>query len=95
MNLWIDIKRDALVEVIKKVDLVSINDGEARLFADTPNLINAARAIQELGPKAVVIKRGEYGALFVFPKIKFFQLRLYLSKSLMIPLVLVIVLQVV
>lgn len=63
MNLWINIKKESLAKTIKLVNLVTINEGEARLFAGTPNLVKAAKDIQALGPKTVVIKQGEYGAL--------------------------------
>lgn len=66
MNLWIDIKKDSLIETIKMVDLVTINEGEARLLTNEPNLVKAARLVQKMGPKVVVIKRGEYGALMFF-----------------------------
>lgn len=62
MNYWISSKRAALAEVMRLVDVVLINEAEARQFADTYNLPAAARAILELGPRAVVIKKGEYGA---------------------------------
>jgi len=65
MNFWIQGKRDALVRVLREVDVVTINDGEARQLADEPNLIKAARKIAALGPRTVVIKRGEYGALLL------------------------------
>jgi sugar/nucleoside kinase (ribokinase family) len=62
MNFWIDSMKDAVIETIKVVDCVIINDAEARQLADVPNVITAAKKILDLGPKAVVIKRGEYGA---------------------------------
>jgi sugar/nucleoside kinase (ribokinase family) len=65
MNFWIQGKREALVRVLREVDVVTINDGEARQLADEPNLIKAARKIAALGPRTVVIKRGEYGALLL------------------------------
>ena len=65
MNFWIQGKRDALLRVLARVDALLINDGEARMLAGEANLIKAARAILELGPRMVVIKRGEYGALMV------------------------------
>ena len=65
MNFWIQGKRDALLRVLREVDLVTINDGEARQLADEPNLIKAARKIAALGPRTVVVKRGEYGALLL------------------------------
>jgi sugar/nucleoside kinase (ribokinase family) len=66
MNLWIDTERDALEEVIGKVDLLFLNDAEIRMFAREPNLVKAARTVMRLGPGVVVAKQGEYGAsLFV------------------------------
>ncbi|HEX8252536.1 MAG TPA: PfkB family carbohydrate kinase [Thermoanaerobaculia bacterium] len=65
MNLWIDIKRDALERVIREVDLVIINEAEVRMFTKEPNLVKGARQILELGPQTLVIKRGEYGVLMV------------------------------
>lgn len=61
MNFWISIKKDKLLEVLKKVDLVLINEGEAKMLTGAPNAISAAPMITAMGPKAVVIKRGEYG----------------------------------
>ena len=63
MNYWIQNKRDELVEVIKKVDVLLMNDMEIRQFMNMPNLIAAARKILKLGVKHVVIKKGEHGAL--------------------------------
>ncbi|EKD41646.1 MAG: hypothetical protein ACD_73C00604G0002 [uncultured bacterium] len=63
MNFWIQGKRDALVEVMKEIDLITINEGEARLLTKQSNLLKAARQIREMGPKTIVIKQGEYGAL--------------------------------
>jgi sugar/nucleoside kinase (ribokinase family) len=65
MNFWIQGKRDELLRVLAEVDLVTINDAEARQLAREPNLVKAARAIAAMGPKTVVVKRGEYGALMV------------------------------
>ncbi len=62
MNFWITSMKDALIETIKVVDCIIINDAEARQLTDEPNIHKAARAIMDLGLKAVVIKRGEYGA---------------------------------
>ncbi|UXR64759.1 MULTISPECIES: PfkB family carbohydrate kinase [Bdellovibrio] len=61
MNFWISIKKDKLIDVLKKVDLVLINEGEAKMLTGAANAISAAPLITALGPKAVVIKRGEYG----------------------------------
>jgi sugar/nucleoside kinase (ribokinase family) len=62
MNLWIDIARDSLLEAIKGVNVVIINDAEARQLTGEPNLIKAARKILTWGPQALIVKRGEYGA---------------------------------
>lgn len=63
MDFWIRNKRDALHEVIKRVDVVLMNDGEARQFMETPNIPIAASRLLELGARAVIIKKGEHGAL--------------------------------
>jgi sugar/nucleoside kinase (ribokinase family) len=65
MNFWIQGRREDLVRVLREVDVVTINDAEARQLAGEPNLIRAARAIAGMGPKTVVVKRGEYGALML------------------------------
>jgi sugar/nucleoside kinase (ribokinase family) len=65
MNFWIQGKRDALVRVLGEVDVITINDAEARQLAREPNLVKAARAIAGMGPKTVVVKRGEYGAVMI------------------------------
>src|SRR3989442_8884915 len=62
MNLWIETTRDSLQKTIAVVDLVIINDAEARQLADEPNLIKAARKILSWGPRSLIVKRGEYGA---------------------------------
>ncbi|MBC8030059.1 MAG: sugar kinase [Pyrinomonadaceae bacterium] len=62
MNLWIDIARESLLKTIKGVDVVIINDAEARQLTEIPNLMKAARTILSWGPKALIVKRGEYGA---------------------------------
>ncbi|HWU44922.1 MAG TPA: PfkB family carbohydrate kinase, partial [Bdellovibrio sp.] len=61
MNFWISIKKEKLIEVLKKVNLVLINEGEAKMLTGAANAIAAAPMITALGPQAVVIKRGEYG----------------------------------
>ena len=63
MNLWIDIARDELVKTLSNVDVLTINDEEARQLSGVDNLVKAAREILKLGPRNLVIKRGEYGAL--------------------------------
>ncbi|HVF48168.1 MAG TPA: PfkB family carbohydrate kinase [Pyrinomonadaceae bacterium] len=62
MNYWISSVKDELVETIRVVDCLIINDAEARQLTDEPNIHKAARKIMALGPIAVVLKRGEYGA---------------------------------
>jgi sugar/nucleoside kinase (ribokinase family) len=62
MNFWISSMKDAVIETIKVVDCVIINDAEARQLTEEPNIHKAARKIMDHGLKAVVIKRGEYGA---------------------------------
>ncbi len=63
MNLWIKLKPEVLKRVLQRVDFLFINDGEARQYANTPSLIRAGRILQGWGPKYVVIKKGEHGAL--------------------------------
>jgi sugar/nucleoside kinase (ribokinase family) len=65
MNYWISSKKDALERVLRKVDLLVINEGEVRQFTGEVNLVKGARQILELGPKTLVIKRGEYGVLMI------------------------------
>ena len=63
MNFWIEGKKESLLETLKFVDILLINDGEARELSGEPNLVRAARTILSFGPKTLIIKRGEYGAL--------------------------------
>ncbi len=65
MNLWIDIARDSLVAAIGEIDCLLLNDAEIRMLTNEPNLIKAARAVMEMGPRIVVAKRGEYGAVLI------------------------------
>lgn len=67
MDLWINIARPRLLELMSKVDLFVINEDETKLFVDTSNLIKAGRKLLELGPKYVVVKKGEHGALLFGP----------------------------
>jgi len=67
MDLWINIARDRLLDLMKEVDLFVINEDESKLFVDTSNLINAGRKLQAMGPKYVVVKKGEHGALLFGP----------------------------
>lgn len=63
MNFWIDGALDALKETLKKIDLLVINDSEARELAGEPNLLKAAEIVRGMGPQALIIKKGEHGAL--------------------------------
>lgn len=63
MNFWIEGAKEKLLEVLKHVSVLIINDSEARLLTKEPNLIKAAAMIRELGPEYLVIKKGEHGAL--------------------------------
>ncbi len=65
MNFWMDVALDDLKKVIKKIDVITINDEEARQLSGEYSLVNAAKKIHEMGPKYVVIKKGEHGALLV------------------------------
>ncbi len=65
MNFWIESRRADIVELIGHVDLITLNDGEARQLTDCFNLVKAARWIMARGPKTVIIKKGEHGA-FLF-----------------------------
>ncbi len=62
MNYWIKDHRPALLEVLKGLDILLINDTEARMIAGNNNLVQAARAVMALGPRTLVVKHGEYGA---------------------------------
>ena len=63
MNFWITGKRDALVEVLSRVDIAFMNDAEARQLTGCMSIVKAARAIQKIGPQTLIIKKGEHGAL--------------------------------
>jgi sugar/nucleoside kinase (ribokinase family) len=84
MNLWIDITREALQRTIAVVDLMIINDAEARQLTGIPNLIKAARTILSWGPRALVVKRGEYGAA-LFTRDNYFAIPAYPLESVFDP----------
>ncbi|MCC7004186.1 MAG: bifunctional hydroxymethylpyrimidine kinase/phosphomethylpyrimidine kinase [Gemmatimonadaceae bacterium] len=67
MNFWIESRRPDLLELLKHVDLITLNDGEARQLTEKANLVHAARWILDRGPRTVLIKKGEHGA-FMFTK---------------------------
>lgn len=63
MNFWMDVAWDSLIETISHVDVIMINDEEARQLSGEYSLVNAARKIHKMGPKYVIIKKGEHGAM--------------------------------
>jgi sugar/nucleoside kinase (ribokinase family) len=63
MNFWITGKRDALLKTLRHVDLLVINEAETRQLAGEANLVKAARTVLAMGPKTLVVKRGEYGVI--------------------------------
>ena len=65
MNFWIEGKNAALRETMKLIDVIILNDSEARLLSKEPNLLKAARVIRSMGPKIVIIKKGEHGAMLI------------------------------
>jgi sugar/nucleoside kinase (ribokinase family) len=84
MNLWINTTRESLQKTIEAVDLMIINDAEARQIADQPNLIKAARKILSWGPHTLIVKRGEYGAA-MFTRNEYFAIPAYPLESVFDP----------
>ncbi len=80
MNLWIETTRDSLAAAIGEVDCVLLNDAEIRMLTEEPNLARAARKVMELGPRIVIAKRGEYGAVMFTPE-RFYALPGYLLED--------------
>ena len=80
MNFWIESKRDAVTEVMRFVDVVLVNEAELRQYAGTRNLASAARKVLDLGPQAVVVKKGEYGCA-VFSRDGYFAVPAYPSDN--------------
>ena len=76
MNLWINTTRESLQKTIEVVDVLIVNDAEARQLAEEPNLIKAARKILSWGPHTLIVKRGEYGAA-MFTKEAYFAIPAY------------------
>ena len=72
MNFWMDTAWDDLMKVIKEIDILIVNDEEARQLTNEYSLVTAAHKIQEMGPKFVIIKKGEHGALLFHSKNIFF-----------------------
>jgi sugar/nucleoside kinase (ribokinase family) len=71
MNLWINIKRQSVLNLMKKVDLFVANDAEAMALSEQANVIRAAKALRKMGPKFIVIKKGEHGVFFYCDKFQF------------------------
>jgi sugar/nucleoside kinase (ribokinase family) len=65
MNYWIEGQNRELLETLKRINVLILNDSEARLLSREPNLIKSARVIREMGPQVVIIKKGEHGALLI------------------------------
>jgi len=84
MNLWIDTTRESLQKTIEVVDLLIVNDAEARQLAEEPNLIKAARKILSWGPHTLIVKRGEYGAALFTAK-EYFAIPAYPLESVFDP----------
>lgn len=84
MNLWIETARESLLRTIQGVDVVIINDAEARQLTEIPNLMKAARTILSWGPKALIVKRGEYGAA-LFTSQSYFAIPAYPLESVFDP----------
>jgi sugar/nucleoside kinase (ribokinase family) len=72
MNFWIQSRRPDLLELLRQVDLVTLNDGEARQLTEKVNLVQAARWMMDRGPRHVIIKKGEHGALMFSRESVFF-----------------------
>lgn len=73
MNFWINSKQDDLLKVLKKVQIVFMNEAEAKMLTQTSNAIQAIKKVAELGPQFVVIKKGEYGSTLYSQKHGFYQ----------------------
>lgn len=71
MNLWIETARDDLVELLKRIDAIILNDEEARMLTGENNLIRAASQVLGMGPKYVVLKKGEHGAFIMGSDVHF------------------------
>jgi cytidine kinase len=81
MNVWIENKREDLLKLLRKTDMLVLNNGEARMLTGEYNPVRAARKILELGPRFVIIKRGEFGSLIAGSNGDFFVLPGYLVED--------------
>lgn len=84
MNYWISSKKESLIKLIKKVNILLLNEGEARQLYQTSNLIKAGRLALQMGPELVIIKKGEHGAL-LFSSHSFFSAPSYPLEELVDP----------
>jgi sugar/nucleoside kinase (ribokinase family) len=84
MNYWIENKKADFEKLMDKIDILLLNETEARMFTGESNLMKAARLIVAMGPKAVVIKKGEHGVIY-FSKDSYFVTPAYLLESLYDP----------
>ena len=84
MNYWIENQRDYLLKLLKKVDVFLLNESEARLLTDQASIIKAAKALIKLGPKIVIIKKGEHGSL-LFSEKYIFSIPAFLLQSVVDP----------
>jgi len=84
MNYWIEHQKKALKQVIKKTDILALNDAEARELSGEANLIKAAKALLRFGPRLIIIKRGEYGCS-LFSRTFSFYVPAYLLESALDP----------
>ena len=64
MDLWINIQRNELLALLRRIDGIVMNDSEAKLLTDDDNLVRAGKKVLKLGPKFVIVKKGEHGAMF-------------------------------
>src|SRR3990167_4791471 len=71
MNYWIKHKRASLVKLLKRVNIFVANDAEAKELSGTHSLLDAARKLRDLGPKMILIKKGEHGVLFYSDDLNF------------------------
>jgi len=85
MNLWIQTQRDELCKLLGRIHGLVLNDGEARLLTEEKNLIKAARQVLKMGPKFVVIKKGEHGSMLVTSKDEVFVLPAYPADTVVDP----------
>jgi sugar/nucleoside kinase (ribokinase family) len=84
MNMWIEVTRPQLLETISGVDCLIVNDEEVKQLTDEPNLVRAARAVHEMGPRVVIAKQGEHGAGMYTPD-GFFALPAYPTPNVIDP----------